>query len=171
MAWSVLVASGVLWLPAMVNAAADARIQLAVDRANADVVDFLAGLPSRSRVVLNVTPVNEYLFELPLHLSEIKRRPDVLVVEHLAPGAPSPGEVVVATPEVANQPRPTVRIAPHAAGVSDDRMLSAIRTGRAHLVYRGARQTRIVELGLHRLLCHLPSARAWMPATARTIGA
>ena len=156
-AWSVLVASGVLWLPAMVNAAADARIQLAVDRANADVVDFLGGLPSRSRVVLNVTPVNEYLFELPLHLSEIKRRPDVLVVEHLAPGGPSPGEVFVATPEVANQPRPTVRIAPHAPGVSDDRgLLSAIRAGRADLVYRGARQTRIVELGIHRLLCHLP---------------
>jgi hypothetical protein len=156
-ACSALVASGVLWLPAMVNAAADARVQLAVDRANADVVDFLAGLPSRSRVVLNVTPVNEYLFELPLHLSEIKRRPDVLVMEHLTPGPPSAGEVFVATPEVANQPRPTVRIAPHAPGVSDDRdLLSAIRTGRAELVYRGARQTRIIELGLHRLLCHLP---------------
>jgi len=55
----------------------------------------------------------------------------------------------VATPEVANQPRPTVRIAPHAPGVSDDRgLLSTIRAGRADLVYRGARQTRIVELGL-----------------------
>ena len=63
----------------------------------------------------------------------------------------------MATPEVANQPRPTVRIAPHAPGVSDDRgLLSAIRAGRADLVYRGARQTRIVELGLHRLLCRLP---------------
>ena len=52
-AWSVLVASGLLWLVAIVNAVADARVQLTVDRSNADLVDFLAALPSRSRVVLN----------------------------------------------------------------------------------------------------------------------
>src|SRR5206468_7429748 len=51
LAWSVLVASGLLWVPAGVNAVADARVQLAVDRANADLVDFLASLPSRSHAV------------------------------------------------------------------------------------------------------------------------
>lgn len=47
-AWFVLVASGLLWLMATVNAISDAPVQLAVDRANADLVDFLAGLPSRT---------------------------------------------------------------------------------------------------------------------------
>src|SRR5207249_4141349 len=49
-AWSVLGASAALWFVAIVNASADARVQLAVDRANADLVDFLAGLPSDRRV-------------------------------------------------------------------------------------------------------------------------
>ena len=65
-AWAVLVASGSLWLVAIVNAVADARVGCR-DRSNADLVDFLAGLPSKSRVILN-TGVNEYLLELPMHL-------------------------------------------------------------------------------------------------------
>ena len=158
MAWSVLVASGLLWVPAGVNAVADARVQLAVDRANADLVDFLASLPSRSHVVLNITPVNEYFFELPMHLSEIKRRPDV-VVEPLAragPDAPSSADVFVATPEMADQPRPTVRIAPHNRDGRGDNAMNALLSGRSDLVYRAGRHTRVLELGIHRLLCHLP---------------
>jgi hypothetical protein len=158
LAYSVLVASGLLWLVAIVNAVADARVQLTVDRANAALVDFLAGLPSRSRVVLNMSPVNEYHFELPMHLSEIKKRPDV-VVEHLARAAlnePSATDVFVVTPEMTNQPGPTVRIALHEAGVRhDNATLSTILAGRADLVYRTAQHAPLVELGLHRLLCHL----------------
>jgi hypothetical protein len=149
LAWSVLVASGLLWLPAVVNAAADARVQLAVDRANADLVDFLAGLPSRSRVVLDITPENEYLFELPMHLSEIKRRPDVVVESPAGAGADarSSGEVVVATPDMANPPLPTVRIAPHNPDARGHAMTVP--------VYQAGQHTRILELGIHRLLCRL----------------
>ena len=154
-AWSVLGASAALWFVAIVNASADARVQLAVDRANADLVDFLAGLPSGSRVVVN-TRVNEYLLELPLHLSQIKRRSDI-VVEHVTAAArtgPPATDAFVVTAEMANKPGPTVRVALDEPGVRhDNTMLSAVLTGRAEPVYRAAQHAHLVELALHRLLC------------------
>jgi hypothetical protein len=160
LAWSALAASGLLWLPGVVNAATDGRVQLAVDRANADLVDFLAGLPSGSRVVLNTTYANEYLDELPLHLAEIKRRPD-LVVLHVgaSPRGGSPPDLFIATPTMANQPGPTVRIALHEAGVRGDatRLREMLGDG-GELLYTTERPVHLVELGLHRLLC--PLARA-----------
>jgi hypothetical protein len=155
-AWSVLVAAALLWSATIVNAVADARVQLAVDRANADLVDVLANLPSPSRVVVNTTRVNEYVFEMPLHLSEIKSRPDVFV-EHIArsePDATAPAGVFVATPEMANQPVPTVRIALDEPGVRHvNATLSAVLEGRGELVYQAGQRRRLLELGVHRLLC------------------
>jgi hypothetical protein len=139
-----------------VNAVADARVQLAVDRANAHLVDFLARLPSRSLVVLN-TSVNEYLFELPMHLSEIKRRPDVAVahVAHAGPRAPAPAEVVVATAEIANAPLPTVRIAVEEHGARHHHTALGALVDRGDAVYRSVQQRRVLELAFHRLLCHV----------------
>ena len=129
-AWSLLLASGLLWPVAIVNAAVDARVQLAVDRANADLVDFLGGVPSRSRVVVNTTRVNEYLFELPMHLSQIKRRSDI-VVEHVAQvssSGSSTADVFVVTAEMANKPWPTVRVALDEPGVRHDKRSDAMLT-------------------------------------------
>jgi len=158
LAWSLLAAAVVLWVVTVVNASVDARVQLAVDRANTDVVDFLGTLPRESRVVLNMTPVNEYHFELPMHLAEIKQRPDLvfLTLEQVdAGGAPAPAMFVL-TPELANQPGPTVRIALHEAGVRRDHgtLRTLVPDGEAP-VYRTAQQVRLVELGLQRLLCPL----------------
>jgi hypothetical protein len=158
LASAALIASALLWLPTMVNAAADGRVQLAVDRANADLVEFLAGLPSGSRVVLNTTRVNEYLYELPMHLTEIKGRPD-LVVQHVGgpalPG-PSPVDVFVATATMANQPGPTVRIALDEAGVRrDNARLAAVVSEGAAPVYAAEQRVGLVEVGVHRLLCPL----------------
>jgi len=157
-AWSALAASTLLWVPGVMNAATDGRVQLAVDRANADLVDFLGGLPLRSRVMLNTVYVNEYLYELPMHLVEIKRRPD-LVVQHVGAfpaegGAPT--SVFVVTPTMANQPGPTVRIAVHEPGVSRDgmRLSEMLRRG-GELVYTTERHARLLEVSLHRQLCRL----------------
>ena len=155
-AWFVLATSGLLWGVSIVNAVADARVQLTVDRVNAELVEFLARLPTHSTVVVN-TRLNEYIVELPLHLSEIKRRPDV-VVEHVAGPASSrslPSEVYVATPQMANQPAPTVRIPLNDASVRHDQAtLATLLVGGGDLVYRAEHYSDIVELGFHRLLCH-----------------
>ena len=158
LAWSALAASALLWLPGVVNASMDGRVQLAVDRANADLVDFLGGLPLASRVVLNTVWVNEYLHELPMHLVELKRRPD-LVVQHVAafpPQSRAPSSVFVVTPTMANRPGPTVRIAVHEPGVTRDGMrLSEMLRGGGQLVYAVERHARLFELGLYRPLCRL----------------
>lgn len=164
----LLALGALLWLGTVVNAVADARVQLAVDRANADIVAFLAGLPARSRVVLN-TAMNEYHLELPRHLARIARRPD-LVVEPPAPAtsdgpAPATGDRFVVTPELANRPWPTVRLALDEPGVARDHaMRERLLTGAAEPVYRTVRHTRFVEMGLHRLLCRIAPAPLLDPA-------
>jgi len=157
-ALSALAASGLLWVAALVNAAADGRVQLAVDRANTAVVDFLAGLPRGDRIVLNTTDAIEYLHELPMHLSEIKQRPDLVVQPAgiSAAGAPSTADVVVATPTVTNRPGPTVRVAVYEAGARRDlsRLGEMLRDG-GELIYTTEQRVRVVELGLQRLLCRV----------------
>jgi hypothetical protein len=154
LASSVLLASAVLWSVAAVNVATDARVQLAVDRANADLVEFLGTLPRGSRVVLNMTPVNEYHYELPMHLAEIEHRPDIVFAGPGRPESSGGPATFVLTPQMTNQPGPTVRIALHEAGVRrDNAALGALGLAGAAPVYRAAERIGIVELGIQRLLC------------------
>jgi len=150
--WSVLAICGLLWSVAVVNATVDARVQLAVDRANTGLVDFLATLPRQSEVVLNMTPVNEYHYELPMHLAEIKRRPDIVFVR---PGSTTArgGDTFAATAEMRDPPGPTVRIALHEAGVRQDNVALAAAGGER--VYHAVEHVAIVEIGIQRLLCRL----------------
>jgi hypothetical protein len=156
LAWSVLVPTALLWLVSTANAVADARVQLMVDHANAELVEFLARLPNKSRIVLN-TRLNEYVVELPRHLSEIKGRPD-LVVDHVAGGLIAAGasaDVFVATPQLATKPAPTVRVPFDEAGARHDQAtLAALLAGRSDLVYRGVQDTPLIQLGMHTLLCY-----------------
>jgi hypothetical protein len=159
----MLITMTLLWLTAVVNVTADARLQLAVDRANADVVDFLGALPPSSRVVLNMTPVNEYHFELPMHLREIKHRPDIVFVQPKS-GEAAAANTFVLTPEMANQPGPTVRIALHEAGVRhDNATLPPLLPDGGELVYRAAQRIAVVEIGLQRLLCPLGAGPVFDP--------
>ena len=159
-----LAATVLLWLVSVVNVATDARVQLAVDRANADVVGFLGSLPRHARVVLNMTPVNEYHFELPMHLAEVAQRPDVVFVEGTEGGDADEVATWVLTPQMANQPGPTVRIALHEAGVRRDHAaLSTLLPDGGQLVYRTAQRPGLLELGLQRLLCPLGRAPVFDP--------
>jgi hypothetical protein len=157
LAWATLTVSGLLWLVPTVNAAADARVQLTIDRVNAGLVEFLAGLPAGSRVAVN-TRLNEYVVELPLHLTEIKQRPDLVVDQVAGPassGSP-PAAGFVATPQMANLPAPTVRIPLDEAGTNQNQVkLTTLLGGRGALVYRGERHATLVEIRLHTILCHV----------------
>jgi hypothetical protein len=166
-AWGVLAATTILWLVTVANAVTDARVQLAVDRANADLVDFLATLPTQSRVVLNTAQPNEYLFELPLHLSEIKRRPDIVVkpIVRPWPQGPAASPVFVATPDVTNRPVPTVRVAIDEFDTrSVNATLHALLSGRGELVHGSGQRAPLFELGIHRLLCFVSVAPLVDPA-------
>ena len=163
LAWSVLVVSALLWSVSLVNATVDASVQLAVDRANAELVSFLGTLPRDSRVVLNMTPANEYHYELPMHVAELEHRPDIVFVRAGAP-PPRPGHTFVATAEMSNQPGPTVRIALHEAGVrADNAALRSLVSGDAERVYHAAHHVGIVELGIQRLLCRVAARPVFDP--------
>jgi hypothetical protein len=155
-AWGVLSATAVLWFVTIANAVADARVQLAVDRANADLVAFLAILPSQSRLVVNTEHPNEYLFELPLHLSEITRRGDIMV-EHVSRSARDGATampVFVATPGVTNRPVPTVRVpVDESSAKRVNATLHRLLAGRGELVHQSWQRALFLELGVHRLLC------------------
>ena len=153
LAWTALAVAAVLWLAGVVNAAVDGRVQLTVDRANTDLVDWLATLPEGSRIVANTAQLNEYVFELPRHLTELKRRPD-LVVQQIGrdPRGGVPSHIFVVTALMANAPRPTVRIGLDEDGVRSDNARLAGMPG--ELVYRNERRVRLVEVGLHRSLVH-----------------
>jgi hypothetical protein len=138
-------------------------VQLAVDRANADLVSFLSGLPRASHVVVNSSYLNEHVFELPLHLSALKRRPDIMVehVSRLTQGALPATDTFVATPQMEHEPVPTVRIGLEESGVRHvNATLSALLNGRGELVYHAGERTRVLEVGLHRLLCRARVSRS-----------
>ena len=165
LARALLLTTALLWAVTLINASADARVQLAVDRANADLVRFLGTLPRESRVVLNMTPTNEYHYEVPMHLAEIKGRRDIIFLEPHEPWESAGPDAFVLTPEMANQPGPTVRIALHEAGVRQDHaMLRTIVADGAEVVYRTAQRIGLVEIGLQRLLCPLGVGPIYDPA-------
>ncbi|HEY7250685.1 MAG TPA: hypothetical protein VIG37_09310 [Methylomirabilota bacterium] len=166
LAWSALATAGLLWVMAAVNAVADAKVQLTVDRANAALVDFLGGLPVGSHVVLN-TAMNEYHLELPRHLAEITHRADITVVPpgHPAADGRAPADAFVITAELANRPSPTVRLALDEAGVARDHaLLGRLLAAPAAPVYRDVRHARLVEIGIHRWLCLLATP-PWVDPT------
>jgi hypothetical protein len=113
--------------------------------------------------VLNMTPVNEYHFELPMHLGEIKHRADVRFVQRLEPDGVD-AAMFVLTPQMANQPGPTVRIALHEARVRhDNATLSSLLPDGGELVYERVQRIGLLELGLQRLLCPLGAAPIFDP--------
>lgn len=165
LAWSALAAGGLFWLVTMVNAVSDAKVQLTVDRANAALVDFLAGLPVGSRVVLNTT-MNEYHLELPRHLVEIKGRADIALEPpgREAADGRAPADTFVITAELADRPSPTVRLALDEAGVGRDHArLGRLLGAPTEPVYRDVRHARLVEVGIHRWLCRLTAPPLFDP--------
>lgn len=70
----------ILLLITIANNITDARIQLAVDKANAEVLDYLAAnLPPHSMVLVNIQDPNEYFDEVGIHLTEVRGRFDLTV--------------------------------------------------------------------------------------------
>lgn len=92
--WSariVLAAAAALAAIVAVNNIGMARAQIAVDDANADLLEALVRLPPRSVVLVNVPATHEYFPELRLHAQTLLGRPD-LRIEPLDFPLPAAGE-------------------------------------------------------------------------------
>ncbi|MCJ7707952.1 MAG: hypothetical protein MUO38_10075, partial [Anaerolineales bacterium] len=172
LAVTALVVAAGLFLITLSNNASNGRQQLAVDAANADMLDYLAAnLPPGSIVVVNIQDPNEYVAEIEDHLHVILERPD-LVVDYfrfqeaiLSPGA-SPPHFVVA-PWVENQPRLAVRMGVIESTMSqwNDSMLDFL-DGFAEPIYQTDRHFRLLTIDLPRLFCPLFPDRDYCRVTS-----
>jgi hypothetical protein len=108
---SIVVALILAWVP-LLNALSNMRMQLAVDRTNAQVVDWLATLPPGSRLFVNLPQGSEYVYELGTHLALLKHRPDIRVdyvnLDRLHDQIPS--DAYFALPYIENRVYPSFRI-------------------------------------------------------------
>lgn len=116
--WKVLVgllaaASGYLWLTTLPNQYNNARLQLTVDRANQEMVAYLAEVvPANGNVLVNLAPGSEYPNELDLHLKYFYNRDDIqidLFQYQTSQDDSDPMEYWLISPSVVNKPVYSVR--------------------------------------------------------------
>jgi hypothetical protein len=104
----ILVASALLWLASLANYWTDARIQMAVDSANQQMLDGIEKLPEDASILLNIQYPNEYTVELDLLLRQVRGRADVKL-ETFNPSKQQNANYYL-TPIIQNRPLLTVRM-------------------------------------------------------------
>jgi hypothetical protein len=105
---ATLAITGLLWLGSVANYWTDARVQMAVDSANQQMLDEMESLPTGASVLLNIQYPNEYTVELDLLLRRVRGRSDI-TLETFSPSKHQPADYYL-TPFVQNRPLLTVRM-------------------------------------------------------------
>jgi hypothetical protein len=155
--YACLVLSGFLWILTLFNNSTNARVQLAVDAANSELLAYLSeSSPEEGMVLVNLPDQNQYIREIGLLLAHLHDRPDIRVEafdpETLGAGQP-PGAVIV-TPFVDNQPLLAVRLGVYEEGADAwNRELKEALGPDSQPVERIDRQFRLASLDLPRLFC------------------
>lgn len=148
-----------LWQLTLANNVTNARLQLAVDEANSELLDFLATIPVDSVVLVNLPVPNEYVNEIELHLSQIRQRPDILVEYFTFEVASAPDGYMsyyLVTPQMNNQTQPSVRIAVHEGGADQwNQSVESFLGDEAEVVFRVERRVQLLDFGFDRLVCTL----------------
>ena len=154
-----LVAAALICLPlSLATAVTNARIQLAVDAANASLVDFLAArMPAGAVVLVDLPDPNEYVPELGLHLTLIKGRAEIGGVAYRGqPLREGLTASLVATPHLLNRPRPGVRVpVPDEATVIGSDAARRRFGPSAGLVHRVSQTVPLLFLHVPRPMCDL----------------
>jgi hypothetical protein len=145
----------------LINMWTTAGIQLAIDAANAKLIDVLAAMtPAGGTVLVDLPPPNEYVAELALHLALLKDRGDVRV--EYADRAMSPGDAVVllASPRMRRRPLPGVRLPVPEIGSAHPADVLRARLGvRPVLVDRVTRRVRLLVTAVPGPICDVLASR------------
>jgi hypothetical protein len=154
---ALLVLAGLLFLTNLGNFWTVARLQLAVDEANASVVaDLAERVPQAGTIVVNIQEPTEYVSQMGLLLSALYDRADLRVI-HLDPGAPLfdgvPGEVFVVAPYIENQLLFSDRLGVNEPDVRrwNESIEDVIQSGSE--VYRRRADVRMLAIDPARVLC------------------
>jgi len=108
--------SFVLFLATMANNLSNARIQLAVDATNAEaLIQISRTLPRDSTVLVNIQSANEYVDEIPIHLTVIWDRPDIKIYPVILQDGKQKEvsglkQYFILSPFMQNQPKLSVRL-------------------------------------------------------------
>jgi hypothetical protein len=143
----------VAWL----NAFTAGRNQLLIDQANAELVDFLAGLPTGSKVYVDLPQFNEYVFEINAHLHDLQARRDIEIRYLQAPealGDAADTRTYWVLPFLRTQLFPSVRCAVNEpdARARNERARKLADQGWETL-WQVRRRLVPVDIGLYRLTC------------------
>jgi hypothetical protein len=146
-----------LFAGALANAATMARLQLAIDSANTEAVQYMAeAAPPGSRIQVNIQEPSEYLSEIASHLEVIHGRADLNVdLLSLEMEGPTDPGGVVADPFIHNQVLLSPRIGIYERFQTDaNRRLDELFEGEepAKIVQR---RVRVLSINPARLVCPL----------------
>ena len=153
----------IVFLLSMANVATIGAIQLAVDAANYQLVRFISALPKGSAVTVNMPSVNEYVYEIGLHVRQTEGRPDIVVdyfeTEADARRAGSAGGYV-ATLVMRQQVVPGVRIPMNERMAGElGQTLTRVLGGGREPVFRIRRRVQLMMVNLHHPVCALLGKR------------
>ncbi len=114
-AWPTLAVALLFFATTLPNNLTNARVQLAVDRANGELLAYATGrLPIGSLLVINIQEPNEYVTHFPTWVQQLLGRPDITVDtfrgEDPVPAGGADRPVFIASPVVENQFYPSVRL-------------------------------------------------------------
>jgi len=156
---------GVLLFASVGNAWTNARVQLAVDRVNAQALAAaVEEAPGGGRVLINIQDPNEYTFEIPLHFEELYGRADLRVeTVQLADFPPSDaGDAIVLAPFMRNAPVLTVRTGVVEPYITqwDESLSNALPEGTEQLARIVTRET-LFSFKLPQLLCGVINAETY----------
>ena len=157
----LILVAGVLWGTVQLRNVAIGRVQIAVDRANAAMLDYLAEeTPEGVAIAINLPYQSEYRYEIELHLAQLMGRPDLAFDDGLF--SIDDGTVVEetlfgVTAIVDNVVRQGPRIGALTSEAEFDSWLQNFRTqgGRAALLFSTQEHVRLFNLDLFQLGCFL----------------
>jgi hypothetical protein len=114
-AWLAVVLASLLLAVTAANNVSNARLQLTVDAANADMLGFVASsLPRDSALLVNIQDRNEYVDEIGSHLTLLRDRPDIRLgavsMVGAEPAMEGDGPFYILEPVITNQPLLIVRM-------------------------------------------------------------
>ena len=147
------------WPLLLANNFTNGQLQIAIDEANADFLDFVATLPPDKKVMVNLAPINEYVIKTEPLLAITRNRAD-LAFDYFKFQTASPAEPAldyyIAAPYIRNQTFPTVRVAMTEGGTALwDQALSKFLEPNLNPIYATERELKLLDFGLHRLICPL----------------
>lgn len=99
-----------LLVTTQVNNISNGRIQLTVDKANAELLDFLRIIPPGSVVWVNLQDPSEYYYKLLDYLNTFWGRSDLVILPFSFHETNVPGNYYIIAPYIVNQPLLAVRL-------------------------------------------------------------